>query len=148
MRLRKEEGALASCWREVLSFIPSRRAGRTVVGLNECSRKAGRGGFPDHLVVEADHVHCPAGTIYFILPYLTHTSPYTYLTLHILYLTLPRRKLILHCFQPEARELSSSVGSLLGVNSVGELSTLSTKNETTYAAFYGKVMIMLEKIFL
>ena len=76
MRLRKEEGGLASCWREVLSFIPSRRAGRTVVGLNECSRKAGRGGFPDHLVVEAGHVHCPAGTIYFILPYLTHTLPY------------------------------------------------------------------------
>ena len=74
MRLRKEEGGLASCWREVLSFIPSRRAGRTVVGLNECSRKAGRGGFPDHLLVEADH--CPAGTIYFILPYLTHTLPY------------------------------------------------------------------------
>ena len=47
------------------------------------------------------------------------------------------------CFQPEARELSSSVGSLLGVNSVGELphfheshlsntavSKLSTKFET------------------
>ena len=150
MRLRKEEGGLASCRREVLSFIPSRRAGRTVVGLNECSRKAGRGGFPDHLVVEADHVHCPAGNIYFILPYLTHTLPYTlsYLTLHIPYLTLPRRKLILHCFQPEARELSSSVGSLLGVNSVGELSTLSTKMRQHVLLFYGKVMIMLEKIFL
>ena len=86
MRLRKEEGALAaSCWREVLSFIPSRRAGRTVVGLNECSRKAGRGGFPDHLVAEADHVHCPAGNIYFILPYLTHTLPY--LTHTLPYLT-------------------------------------------------------------
>ena len=55
----KEEGALATrlVLANLLSFIPRRLGGgRTVVGLNKCSWKAGRSGFPGQLSVEADQV--------------------------------------------------------------------------------------------
>ena len=81
----------------VLSFIPRRLGGgRTVVGLNKCSWKAFLATCRSKLTKCFDTL-------------LSRLAQFH----HMVYLTL-------HCFQPEARELSSSVGSLLGVNSVGE----------------------------
>ena len=90
----------------VLSFIPRRLGGgRTVVGLNKCSWKAFLATCRWKLTKCFDTLL--STTMRFTL--LCRLAQYN----HMVYLTL-------HCFQPEARELSSSVGSLLGVNSVGE----------------------------
>ena len=91
----------------VLSFIPRRLGGgRTVVGLNKCSWKAFLASCRWKLTKCFDTLL--STTMWFTL--LCRLAQYNH---HMVYLTL-------HCFQPEARELSSSVGSLLGVNSVGE----------------------------